>query len=359
MTRRERLRRCYFNEPVDRPAVYSRTFYPPDDPSYDRLRAYLETHSELKQGWAQAKAAPEYPVEVFYEDYSPEFRRKVEILHTPKGDLRRTRLESVKGLPGMDETFFISSREDAEKYLSLPAQTLIADVSSFFIADAQMGQKGIVYVGLGSNPAGTCVQLCGSENFALLSVTDRDVLHAICEREMWKLLRYVKFLLGKGVGPFFSLSGEEMVVPPLHGPKDFVDFNAKYDTPIIDEIHSGGGRVHIHCHGKMKAVLAEFVKMGCDVLHPCEGPPLGDILPKEAKEIARGKMCIEGNIQIHRMYEATPSDIREETACLIRDIWDDGKGLIVSPSASPYIRGKGENCLPRYQAMVETVVRWR
>jgi len=358
MTRRERLRRCYFNEPLDRPAVYSRTAYPPDDPSYDALKAYLEVHTELKEGWAPVTALPEYPVEVRFENYSAEFRRRVEVLHTPKGDLRRTRLESTGGLPGMDETFFISSREDAEKYLSLPEQRLTADAASFFLADARMGHRGIVYAGLGLNPAGFCVDLCGSENFALLSVTDRDVLHALCERRMRMLVEYVKFLLGRGVGPFFSLSGEEMVVPPLHGPRDFDDFNLRYDAPIIDEIHNGGGRVHIHCHGKLRAVFDRFVRMGCDVLHPFEGPPLGDLLPKEAKEIARGKMCLEGNIQISRMYEASPGEIREETRCLIRDAFDDGRGLIVSPTASPYIRGRGQECLSRYRAMVETVATW-
>jgi hypothetical protein len=50
MTRRERLRRCYFNEELDRPAVYSRTGFPKDDPTYDSLKAYLLRHTELKRG---------------------------------------------------------------------------------------------------------------------------------------------------------------------------------------------------------------------------------------------------------------------------------------------------------------------
>ena len=52
MHSRERLRRCYFHKELDRPAVYSRTGYPAEDPSYDRLRAYLEAHSELKRSWS-------------------------------------------------------------------------------------------------------------------------------------------------------------------------------------------------------------------------------------------------------------------------------------------------------------------
>ena len=51
MTRRERLRRCYFNQEVDRPAVYTRTGFPPGDETYDRLKAYLQAYTELKGNW--------------------------------------------------------------------------------------------------------------------------------------------------------------------------------------------------------------------------------------------------------------------------------------------------------------------
>lgn len=356
MTRRERLTRCYFNREIDRPAVYSRTGYPPGDPSYDRLKAYLEAHTELKRPWSVASFESPLPVEAAVEPHSEDFQRRTEILHTPTGDLRRTLLEGLKGQPGLHETFFVNSAEDAERYLSLPLPRLSGEVNSFFATDAAVGDGGIVDIGLGFNPAGVVAELCGSTNFALLSVTDRDVIHRLCEREMTVVLRRVKFLLARGVGPFFSLAGEEYVVPPLHGPKDFRDFNTQYDRPVIDLIHDAGGRVHVHSHGSIKAVFEGFLEMGVDVLHPLEAPPMGDITAAEAKAMARDRMCLEGNIQIHRMYEATPDEIREETAQLIADTFDDGKGLIVCPTASPYIRGQGEACRPRYEAMVETVL---
>jgi hypothetical protein len=177
------------------------------------------------------------------------------------------------------------------------------------------------------------VELFGTEMFAILSITDRDTLHRLIERQMTIIQRRVKFLLGAGVGPRFSMLGEEYIVPPLHGPSDFADFNGRYDKPIIDLVHDAGGRMHIHSHGSIKAVFHGFIDMGVDVLHPFEPPPQGDILAREAKSLARGRMCLEGNIQIHRMYEATPEELRVETEQLIRDAFDDGKGLIVCPTA--------------------------
>jgi hypothetical protein len=268
-------------------------------------------------------------------------------------------LLSLKGQPGLHETYFINDASDAEKYLSLPLPEAGGDPSSFFAADAILGEKGIVDVGLGMNPGGFVVELCGSETFAIMSVTDRDLLHKLCEQQAMIMRQRVTFLLAAGVGPFFSMAGEEYIVPPLHGPSDFADFNVKYDQPIIDLIHEAGGRIHIHSHGSIKAVFQGFLDMGADVLHPCEPPPQGNILASEAKALARDRMCLEGNIQIHRMYENTPEEIGRETEQLIRDAFDDGKGLIVSPTASPYIRGGGARCFPQYKAMIDTVINWR
>jgi hypothetical protein len=359
MTRRERLTRCYFNQELDRPAVYSRTGFPKDDPTYDRLKAYLTLHSELKTGWSGPQFESGYPVEVRTEPHSDDFERRIEILHTPGGELQRSSLLSLKGQPGLHETSFVKCEDDAEKYLSLPLPEIGGDTSSFFVVDANTGERGIVDVGLGMNPGGFVAELCGSENFAMMSVMNRDVLHKLCERRMTVMLQCLKFLLDAGIGPFFSMLGEEYIVPPLHGPTDFADFNVKYDKPIIDLIHDAGGRVHIHSHGAIKSVLSGFLDMGADVLHPCEAPPQGDILAREAKAFVQGRICIEGNIQIHRMYEATAEEIQEETEQLIGDTFDDGKGLIVSPTASPYIRGKGEECFSQYKAMIDTVINWR
>jgi hypothetical protein len=359
MTRRERLTRCYFNEELDRPAVYSRTGFPKNDPTYDALREYLELHTELKAGWNGCQFESAYPVKIRTEPHSEDFERKVEILHTPSGDLQRSWLVSLKGQPGLHEEYFIKNAADAEKYLSLPLPELGGDPSSFFDADANIGERGIVDVRAGMNPGGFVVELCGSENFAMMSATDRDVLHDLCERQMTIMSRRIKFLLDAGVGPFFSMLGEEYIVPPLHGPADFCDFNVKYDKPLIDLIHNSGGRIHVHCHGSIKRVFDGFVDMGVDVLHPFESPPQGDIRACEAKAFARDRMCLEGNIQIHRMYETTAEDIREETERLIADAFNDGKGLIVCPTASPYIRGKGNECFPQYKAMIDTVLEWK
>lgn len=369
MNRRERLERAYHYQEMDRPAVYSRTGFPPNDPTYEQLKGYLEAHTELKRGWGGRLWVTAYPVSHAVEQYSSDFERHITILHTPTGDLRSTSLAGLKGQPGLHETYMVKSREEAEKYLSLPLPEPASDVSSYFEALKQIGDRGIVEIGLGFNAAGFIAELCGSENFAMMSISDRDILHALCARQAEMMANAVKGLLarikaekGKKTGwpgLYFAMLGQEYIVPPLHGPKDFDDFNVRYDKPIIALIHEAGGRMHIHSHGRMKQVVGGFIAMGADVLHPFEAPPMGDITPAEVKQAVRGKVCLEGNIQINRMYEHTPEQIREETAALIRDTFDDRCGLIVCPTASPYIPGKGESSFPMYKAMIDTVLEWK
>jgi len=356
VNRRERLRRCYFHEEMDRPGVYSRTGFPANDPSYDKLKAYLGAYSELKRGWSSQTIETSLPITERTEPVSEDFERRVTTLHTPGGDFQASRMVSLRGHPGVPETYYIKTRQEAERYLSLPLPKVGGDVSSFFAADREVGERGIVDVSLGLNPAGSVAVLLGSETFAIMSITDRDVLHALCERQMRIVINRLKYLLSHKVGPYFSTLGHEYIAPPLHGPKDFHDFNSKYDKPIFDLVHDAGGRVHVHCHGSLSLVFQEFIAVGTDVLHPVEAPPMGDMTASEAKELARGKLCIEGNIQISAMYEHAPEQVREETRVLIEDAFDDHRGLIVSPTASPYIRGAGEECFEQYKAMIDTVL---
>jgi hypothetical protein len=356
MTRRERLERCYRGQEVDRPGVYSRTGFPADDPTYDRLKQLLLEHTERKTGWSSATLDEPYDTDVALEPVSADWDRRTTVLHTPAGDLTATYLVSRSGQPGLHETFLVDGPEAAEAYLSLPLPKVRGDVYGFFTADAEIGDAGFAEVNLGFNPGGFVAELCGSETFALLSVTHRDLLHRLCARQQQLLMNRIEYLLARGVGPYFSILGQEYIVPPLHGPADFDDFNVRYDRPLIDRIHDAGGRVHVHSHGSIQRVFDGFLAMGADVLHPFEPPPMGDITAREAKQRARGRLCLEGNLQIHRLYDATPEQIRAEVETLIDDAFDDGRGLIVSASASPYIRGAGEVCYPQYEAMVETVL---
>ena len=358
LTPRERLRRCYFHEEVDRPAVFCCNYSAmiSDDESYDPLRALIEQVGELKFTWnAEALINPSEEL-VGQEPYSKDFARQIWKIATPGGDLISTRLVGLERQPGYVEKYYLQTQADVQNYLSLPAPEIDGSVDSFFELERYAGDTGIVSVRLGGNPAGAIVRLFGSENFAIMSITSRDLLHALIEQRMNRMLDLLRFLAHRRVGTFFDMAGQEYIVPPLHGRRDFSDFNVRYDRKIIDLIHDMGGKVHVHCHGSIKTVMDLFVSMGVDVLHPFEAPPLGDLEPQEAKNLSGETLCLEGNIQIADMYEKTPEQIREQVENLITVLFGDSRNLIVCPTASPYIPGAGASCLHQYRAMIEAVV---
>ena len=254
----------------------------------------------------------------------------------------------------MTEKYFLECPEDAEKYLSLPPQVPSGELESFSQTVASMGERGIVEIYLGFNPAGIVAELFGTEQFAIMSVEHRDVLHELMARQMQETLTLARHVLAKGGGPYFAMLGEEYLVPPIHGPRDFRDFNLRYDRPIVDLIHEAGGLVHVHCHGSLGAVLEDFVEIGPDVLHPVEAPPMGDVTPAEFKRVVGGRTCMEGNVQIADILEGDLVAIAEQVAGLMRDVWlPERRGLIVAPTASPYLPQMTPQMLANYTALVE------
>lgn len=323
MTSRERLCRLYYHEEMDRPAVIIRWWGFREDPTYDDLFRLMTEQSDWVEPWAAGN-----------------------LIHGPV----------VPWAQEKGRRLLLQDADEAERYLVLPEPEIGGDVSEFFRLRDKLGDRGIVLATLHNNPGGFVSSLFGSEQFALMSVTDRDLLHRLARRYQKTVLRLLDYLIERGVGPYFNIFGQEMIAPPLHGRQDFIDFNVQYDRAIADRIHDAGGRLNVHCHGSVKSVIDCFPDLGADVFHCFEAPPMGDITPAEAKQALRGTVALEGNIQIADMYEKSPDEIRAQTEALICDCFDDRRGLAITPTASPYITGRGADCYAQYQAMVDTVV---
>jgi uroporphyrinogen-III decarboxylase len=150
---------------------------------------------------------------------------------------------------------------------------------------------------------------------------------------------HVEAALAAGIRGVFGWVGPELCIPPLMPPAAFERYVFAVDKPLVDRIHDAGGRVWVHCHGRMKPVLKRFADMGIDVLNPIEPPPMGDITLPEAFEAVGGRMGLEGNIETHDFMTAPKDVIREK----VRAALDAGRGrrFILCPSS-----GYMENVTP-------------
>ncbi|MBM4036995.1 MAG: hypothetical protein FJ290_00650 [Planctomycetes bacterium] len=357
ITSRERLDAAYRCQPVDRVPVFVRGVSdarPPHE-SYAPLRKLVCETCDLKWAWSASSVFAAPPTTQRVEPYDGDFDLVTTVMPTPRGELTHQRLVGRKGQPGMTRKHWLAGRDDALKYMSLPEPEAVGDAGGFFALRGEVGERGIVEAHLREmNPGGHVAELFGSEPFALLSIEDRSLIHELLEHVTQRTLRMIDWLLARGVGPYFAVSGQEYIAPPLHGPRDFWDFNVRYDKRLFGRVRDAGGLVHVHCHGSLKGLLEGFVEAGANVLHPVEAPPMGNVTAAEAKAVLGGKVCIEGNIQVGDLFTLPPAEIARQVLALLRDAGPTA--LIVAPTASPYAPVCTEVMHANYERMVRTVL---
>lgn len=119
-------------------------------------------------------------------------------------------------------------------------------------------------------------------------------------------------------------SSTSMLSPHL-----FREFCVPYLRELCAAVHTAGGAVVSHHHGRCRPILEDIVAYGADVIEPLEPPPLGDADLAEAKRLASGKCCIKGNVDtVGVLLQGTPADVeRAVRACM--EAAKDGYGFIL------------------------------
>ena len=359
MTSRERLTRIFRGQIPDRPAVKLWGFVKGQAMLHPDYEPVYQLGLELADHIGSANS----PFDIYGGIYGGDLWRRWEEpsesdkwvivrteLKTSQGVLTCARKDSTVGLPSYDIEPLLKQPKDIKILLSAPYEPFPFTTKPFEAAEASIGERGIVDYGL-PHAMYALQGAAGSINFALWSMECRDLLSEAIEVYAKRLYDHVKCALEAGLKPVFAWIGPELCIPPLMGIKDFDDFVYAFDKPLCDLIHNGGGRVWVHCHGKMGPVLSRFMEMGVDVLNPMEPPPMGDITLSDAFAQVGNRMGLEGGIESHDLM--TASD--ERMTHLIHEAIDAGQGnrFILCPS-SGYM--EWPNPTARYIANLKTFV---
>jgi uroporphyrinogen-III decarboxylase len=226
---------------------------------------------------------------------------------------------------------FIKEPEDIRKLLSVPYEPFPFSANSYIKAVETLGEDGIVMFGL--DHAGYALQrMAGSETFGLLSVDERELVDGAVSVLSDRIKAHAKAAIEAGLRPVFSWVGPELLIPPLMGYTDFEDFCFKYDKPLCDMIHNAKGYVWVHCHGKVARLLDRFIAMGVDVLNPLEPPKNGDVGMEEIALKYKGKIGLEGNIEIQELLQAPPERLKKLISDCVSAGAKSGR-FILCPSA--------------------------
>lgn len=340
MTRRERLRAVFEGRTPDRPAVKVWGA----DPRGSVSQAGFETVRQLAvektdlfigsgSGFHMYAGCHDKRLVESKEVATamPEWIQVITTYHTPEGDLREVFQKSTCGKPGYEIEHLLKEPADIRKLQSLPYDPFPFDPKPYGDADACVGDRGLAYFGL-DHAMYALQRLMGSENFALWSLTDNELLleamHVFAER----LHDHVQAAFAAGLcKAVFGWVGPELCIPPLMSPAAFDRYVTAFDKPLIETIHNAGGKIWVHCHGKMRPVLRRFVAMGVDVLNPIEPPPMGDVSMAEAFALVDGRMGLEGGIETHDLMTAPRARLHE----MLHAVLDAGRDrrLILCPSS--------------------------
>jgi len=265
-------------------------------------------------------------------------------LHTPHGDLTAEHRQDTENAAGATTEHFCKDIADLEKVLAIPYEPVDPDLSSFHSAARKLGDAGLMMANL-TMPIGVAYGLTHPETFAIWTLTERETLVRFTRAMFERTYRFLEQALEEGAGPVFFTIGSEFLAPPMGSPVAFDALVAPFDGPLIDLIHRFGGKVIVHHHGNINAILERIADLGADAIQPIEEPPVGDCTMADAKrrigsrtKAARpsgGAVCIVGSVQYDDFARLTPDAMEDLVKRQISDAALGG-GMILAPTAGPY-----------------------
>ena len=265
-----------------------------------------------------------------------EYRR---IIHTPAGELKSA---YMIGRPGDTYgvkpdyhhlEYMVKDKNDFEKLKYLLPEAESINLAEYFATAELFGDKGIVFSRPLLGVDHLMVDAFGVENLLILYLDDFDFFKQVVrffQNYYQKLLKYnleqgVKFIFESWYN--FSLSAgwspkmyREVVIPCL---KENVNLVHSYDAVML-----------FYDDGKMMENIPDLVKSGVDIIETLSPPPVGDVDLRKAKEIAHGKTCLKGNIDIVNVIQrGTPAQVEEKVEEAM-DCCKANGGYILSTSDS-------------------------
>lgn len=330
-------------------------------PSYDPLLQALEGRSDSMVMWDPPSDGTvfcsSYPVDMDVET----IRKDNQIitkrtLHTPKGDLTHT----VKVIDNIRTTWqtehWCKNLDDVEKVLSIPYEPVTYDSSECENVRNTLKDQGII-MSSPADPLWLTADLMEFGDYTIWAMTESDhfekVVKIMHERNMENLRRQ----LDENTVELYRICGPEYATPPYLPKELFNRFVVPYVKEMVDLIHSRGGLVRFHSHGKIKQVLDMILSTGADGIDPCEEPPDGDITLDEVKKRCHGKTCVFGNIQLKLLENGSPADVdRAVKQCM--DQAKEGGGYVIMPTASPINIPLADKTLHNYYQFIESALKY-
>lgn len=227
----------------------------------------------------------------------------------------------------------------------LPPDMKPTDISEL---SADYSDRGIFYASV-SSPFVCVAGMMPYEWFLELCLTDFDLIKALTEQCLARILDILDLVLSKSMIEYVGVYGCEWLTPPMASPKLYQKLVQPYERIIIEKIHTAGALAHVHCHGNVRSTLEKAIERGTDFFEPVEPPPNGDIIFAEAKAITNGRMALGGNIESDIM-ETQDADAVERA---VRRAFDGGKSRMVIQTTSGPLGAMTPQLIENYHRVID------
>jgi hypothetical protein len=315
-------------------------------PSYRGLMDYIRAHTDCLTNWNPRPATDrytcterflcsDYPVDIAAStEQVGEFERTTRICHTPAGELRSVSQKTADVYTTWQVEHWCKNVADVDKALSVPYEPARYDASDLARVRAELGEAGLVIASVG-DPAYLAAELMSFQDYMMWAFEEPEhfarTVETIAERVMENLRRQLDCC----VLDVYRIVGPEYFTPPYLPPAVFQRLVLPHVKAMTQLIHDRGGKVRLHCHGKMRQVLDMILDTGCDGIDPCEPPPDGDIELDEVKRRCQARgVSVWGNIELKLLEQATPAEVRAEVRRIMAQA-KAGGGFVLMPTAAP------------------------
>jgi uroporphyrinogen-III decarboxylase len=367
MTGRQRLIAALQGEPTDRVPIstyelvgHNSVSWENREPSYARLMDAIRTLTDCICMWNPRSNATvfdsSHPVELHAEtSREGDFDVTRWSIDMPRGRLTRTTKVSDNVHTVWQTEHWCKSLEDVDAALSVPYEPLQFDHGDLARVRGEVGENGIIMASL-ADPLWMAADLMEFSDYTMWAMTETEhfartvaVMH---ERNMENLRR----MLDDGVVDLYRICGPEYATPPFLPPEFFERFVVPCVTQMTELIHSMGGLVRLHCHGKIAHVLDMILATEPDGIDPCEAPPDGDIDLRDIKRRVGSRACLFGNLQLKLLESGSGEQVEDAVQGCMAAAKADGR-YVIMPTAAPINVPLSPKTEGNYLRFIETALR--
>ena len=334
-------------------------------PSYRGLMDFIRAHTDCITNWNPRTATDRYtceerflcsdfPVEMeTRKETVGEFERTTSICHTPQGDLQSVTQTTPDIYTTWRVEHWCKTLADVDKALSVPYQPADYDAADFARVRAELEDHGLVMASIG-DPAYLAADLMSFQDYLMWASLETTHFARTVDILAGRVMENLRRQLDCCVVDAYRIVGPEYFTPPYLSPAMFKRFIVPHVAEMTRLIQARGGKVRLHCHGRIGRVLDMILETGCDGLDPCEPPPDGDIALDEVKRRCLEKgVSVWGNIELKLLEQGTPDEVRAEVRRIMSQA-KEGGGFVLMPTAAPINLPLSPATETNYRVFIET-----